>query len=1196
MTLVAVLAAAASTGVRAQVQPKEIASPPEEETIVLTPFEVLADDARGYVATSTLGGTLIRTELRDVASAISIYTKDFLDDLGAFDNETLLSFTVNADVGGAQGTFVNLNSQGEENDSFGAGNSNTRIRGLAAADNTQNYFKTEVPWDGYNTDRIDVIRGSNSILFGLGSPAGIINASSIKAGNRNRGRLQVRTDEFGTLRGSLDVNRVLIRDQLSLRLALLNNDQKFKQDPAFKDDRRVFATATIRPGFLQTRNSSLKLEVAAENGSVASNTRRGAAPIDYISPFFAPRSEGGLEGRTVDNRLTGTQADPRMFRTDPVTGLPTTVGNPMVTNAWGNGNIVLVYNGGAQPSAIFEKAISSVNGYRFVSGTNFAINLPKAAGTSTGNIVGTINPVFLNGYGAYATLKGLPFADRYGDRALSDATYYDFFNNLMDGNSKREDREWDTLRADLTHSFFRNKLSYNLQFFQEQMDFDRYAAMGSSSQLRIDASEYLPDGSPNPNAGKAYFRESPFTGSRAYTADRDAWRGVLFFEHDFREKGKGWLGRVLGRHFVTATRSQQNVEAERRDYMSNGVGLDWVASRLATTSLTQDDQFQTQARTLNYFYVSDSLVGKTPGEDALGVRNIGPGSPPITGTYTYRYFDADYRLFTPGLSPAAADPIYTRAANNPNNYRGWVNGPITLVGAPTDSVSRDYLTRVRDFFKEEVDSKAIAWQGKFWGGALIGTYGWREDTYRSWIYTWDEGLATAADFSPARASFEFSPIEQVGEATNWSVVLHLDKLFPRLPFEASLLYGKGENTNPDPSRVGVFREPVLSAVGGTTDQSLILSTRDNKWNVRLTKYETTVANASSSSTLQSQKFLLEQAFWQMGFQGVARTLPLSEGGQELEFYGRPSATLVAREAAGTLTAAETTQLALQRTNVARNISAARAWLEFEKRFADRFPDAVAAWMPPGTFPNSIATPNLRMSYPENAVLLEDNISRGYELEVTANPTRNLRLSAAVSKTEAIRDKIPGARFEEVINFIYEEWNGLAGLVAGNASNTTNAAPSVNNTPRERFSGLWDSYQVQLQRNGQTVSELSEWNYRGVANYSFSAGRLKGLSVGGNVRWESPKVIGYGYKADERGRSVVDLSQIYENDPRKRFGFSIRYARKLSNRVSWSIQANIDNAFQSGDEVIPVSTQPDGSIRSGMISEGRTWSMTNSFDF
>lgn len=1155
-----------------------VVAPTKEEELTLSPFEVNASDSDGYMATSTLGGTLIRTNLSDVGSAISVFTKEFMEDIGAFDNETLLAFTVNSDVGGVRGTWVNANSQGEENENFGAGNSNTRIRGLAAADNTLNYFKSDAPWDGYNTDRIDVIRGANSILFGLGSPAGIINASTLRAGNRNKGRAQLRIDEHGTVRASVDYNQVLIRNELSARVALLSNDQKFKQDAAFKKDERIYATARWAPRFLQSKNSDFRVEATIESGQVASNTRRSQPLVDNLTYFFLPQSEGGLAGQTV-NRLNPAH-ESRLYVDY---GTPTQRLNPLISNAWGNGTIILVYDGSAQPVSIFEKEINSANGYRFANNAA-VINVPTAAGSSATSISGTVQPVFFNGAAAYATLKGLPFASRYQDRVLTDTSIYNFYEKLIDGDSKRENRSWTNGKVELTHALFDNKLSYNLQYFAETMDFDRYAALGTNSTIEVDAGELLPDGRPNPNVGRAYIKESPFTGSRAQFADREAWRAVVFGQHDFRKKTSNKLLRMLGQHMVTATVSQQNVEQRRFDYMANGVGEDWLASRHVTSNVTLMNQFNTPARTLNYFYISDNLAGRQLGTD-LGLRNVGPGSPPVTGNYPYRYFDADYRKFNPAVNPTAVDPVYGRALQNPANYAGWTNGTVKLYGAPTDEASREYLTRARDYFKERTDSKAFAWQGKFLNGSVVGTWGWREDNYRSWIYSWS---TTLGPLDPNRADFRFDPIDKTGRATNWSAAFHLNRLFQNLPVEVTYLYGQGENTNPDPSRIGVFREPILSAQGETTDHSLVISTKDSKWSLRATKYETSVANASSTSTLQSQKFLLEQAFFQ-SFQGVYRTL-----GEKTELYGSVQANLVAREAAGTITAAEQTRLNLQRENIPKNIAASNAWLGFEQRFAQKFPDAVAAWLPVGgTFPGSINSPGMRWSYPENAVLTEDTVSRGWEVELVANPVAGWRVAVNASRTEAIRDNIPGKRFEEVINFIYDEFQTDVGRVPIFADN--NGAPGVNNTPRERFAGLWDAYQVQLQQNGQRVSELSEWRFNFVNNYSFRTGPLKGFSIGGSYRYESPKTIGYGYRM-EGTRVVTDLTQEFKSEAYDSVGLTFGYRRKLRDRYNWSIQVNLDNVLQAKDELTATNVQPDGSLRRAMIREGRSWSVTNTVEF
>jgi len=151
----------------------------EQDVYELSPFEVSTDSDVGYLATSTLAGTRIRTELKDVGSAISVITAEFMKDTGATDNSTLLQYTVNAEVAGTRGTYGGLGNGTslDETGSLRAPGGAQRVRGLAAADNTRDFYITDIPWDSYIADRIDIQRGPNALLFGLGSPAGIVNAS-----------------------------------------------------------------------------------------------------------------------------------------------------------------------------------------------------------------------------------------------------------------------------------------------------------------------------------------------------------------------------------------------------------------------------------------------------------------------------------------------------------------------------------------------------------------------------------------------------------------------------------------------------------------------------------------------------------------------------------------------------------------------------------------------------------------------------------------------------------------------------------------------------------------------------------------------------------------------------------------------------------------------------------------------------------
>lgn len=150
----------------------------DENIFELSPFTIDASEDTGYTATSTLAGTRIRTDLKDLGAAISVVTSEFMEDVGATDAGTLLSYMTNMEVGGNQGNFsggapggtsrVRLNSE-RTNPQL-----NQRVRGLGRADLTRGLFLTSIPFDSYNTDRVTVSRGPNSLLFGIGSPGGVI--------------------------------------------------------------------------------------------------------------------------------------------------------------------------------------------------------------------------------------------------------------------------------------------------------------------------------------------------------------------------------------------------------------------------------------------------------------------------------------------------------------------------------------------------------------------------------------------------------------------------------------------------------------------------------------------------------------------------------------------------------------------------------------------------------------------------------------------------------------------------------------------------------------------------------------------------------------------------------------------------------------------------------------------------------------
>ena len=245
----------------------------EEEVIVLSPFEVTTESDTGYVATETLAGTRIRSDLKDIGSAISVVTKDLMNDIGATDAATLLQYTTNTEVGGTRGVFSGMNGTADEGNTLRNPTSSQRTRGLDAADNTRDYFVSDIPWDSYNTDRIDILRGPNSFLFGLGSPAGIQNASMQTAMFTNRGTAEYRIASYGSQRATLNVNRVLIDDVLAIRVAGLWDHENFRQEPAYENDERVFASLRWDPKLIKNPAFRTSFKVKYEAGDIKANPR-----------------------------------------------------------------------------------------------------------------------------------------------------------------------------------------------------------------------------------------------------------------------------------------------------------------------------------------------------------------------------------------------------------------------------------------------------------------------------------------------------------------------------------------------------------------------------------------------------------------------------------------------------------------------------------------------------------------------------------------------------------------------------------------------------------------------------------------------------------------------------------------------------------------------------------------------------------
>ena len=155
------------------IQAQEAEDEEDESIFELSPFSIQEDESIGYQALSTLAGTRIKTALRDTGAAISVITPEFLEDIGAVDAASVLSYSLNTEVSGEQGNFAGGVETGDDRSNPAV--NGQRVRGISPASLTRGYFLTDIPFDSYNTTRITINRGPNSLLFGVANPGGVIN-------------------------------------------------------------------------------------------------------------------------------------------------------------------------------------------------------------------------------------------------------------------------------------------------------------------------------------------------------------------------------------------------------------------------------------------------------------------------------------------------------------------------------------------------------------------------------------------------------------------------------------------------------------------------------------------------------------------------------------------------------------------------------------------------------------------------------------------------------------------------------------------------------------------------------------------------------------------------------------------------------------------------------------------------------------
>ena len=1202
----------------------------EEEVVVLSPFEVTAESDTGYVATDTLAGTRIRSDLKDIGSAISVVTKDLMNDIGATDATTLLQYTTNTEVGGTRGVFSGMNGATNEQGSLINPVSSQRVRGLAAADNTRDYFVSDIPWDSYNTDRIDILRGPNSFLFGLGSPAGIQNASMQTAIFKNRGTAEYRIGSYGSQRASLNYNRVLIDDVLAIRVAGLWDHENFRQAPAFENDDRIFASLRWDPKLIKNPAFRTSIKVKYEAGDIKANRPRNLTPIDQITPWFRPVDNTSTNGG-MGKQLIASPYYPS--RTDLAEGGQSVNGNANFSPWLGD------TMNAQQPYWTFDGA----------TGTNYSVIggwIQSNAYNSAGKLTGVSNGVpgrYYSGnlynvtsYSGRATVTNYGFVNSqygvYRNQSLTDSSIFDFYNNLIDGPNKSEFQRWTAYNVDFSQTGWDDRVGINLTYDKQANKVGGESLLGWAPALNIDINVnnqdfYLGSAAQegfNENVGRAFVVGGANNGGNWTRTDRETKRASLFAELRVSDlTDNDFVVRLLGKHRFNGVASRERYEYEKRAWQMYAHNQFWSGywnqNNGASVSIGERPP-------MAIIYLGDSLLNLNSASGA----NI----PRINSAIEIQ--DSPLYIFDP--LPTVDVSTYANAwtvpdylanvmngtnatqASNPANMTGWTNWAGDQLMRANGGENTDLLTGAEKALKQTT-SYSSSYQGFFWDNAFVVTLGWRYDEVVSKDVTAKNQALNRNILNLSEDKYvlpEDWTLRSTGHSVSNSYALHLNKLFKKdpLPINVSLSYAKSNNFQVGSIRRDLYGTPIANPKGETKEYGVTLGTKDNKYSLRVIKFETSISNATVAldSGTTPGAIISNGLNWRNVFLYQLGGYDYASRGQD-SYRNRwtnayPEYIQYKDSAGKTQTYADGTPefIAGVAAADAERDRAITGWNEIQKwldakgffnvwNFTPTGPSTALVDRATYLTDTTKYAPNVASVYsyspvaPQGYAVTGDTVSKGYEFELTANPTPSWRITVNAAKTEAVRNNVGGAALAEFVEYldsmIYNADGSLT--AAGKVPRWGGAASGIG----ANVYGPWRAAYVKMKlQEGAAVDEVRKWRFNLISNYSFRTGFLKGAGVGAAYRWQDKVVIGYPVLAG----GTYDLSKPFYGPTEDAFDMWLSYEHKLTSKINWKIQLNVRNLFAK-DEVIPISVQPDGETWAMCrIAPSREWFLTNTFSF
>ena len=1128
-----------------------------ETTVELSPFQVVAD-TNGYFQSNTMSGTRLNSKIEDLGQSITVMTKEQMADFAMLDVNDVFDYMASTEGTGSYSQFdTDRTGAVVDQVSLNPNNAN-RVRGIGNANIAFNNMATtgRVPVDPLWMDSLELSRGPNANIFGLGNASGTVNQVPATANlSRNFSKVEARGDSYEGWRASFDVNRVLLKKKLSLRTSYANQHTGFVRKPSGEDARRLSFQIKAQP-FKNTTISASWYNY--KNASVRPNF---TTPRDYYTDWVRFGKPGW----------------------NPVTGL-VTLANGQV---YGNGNVLgstapytatpANFFAGPDSRSLFQIGAPGQASYwtspRYSTGALAATD-PIGAGVGG---VGLLNSAPAQVY----TAVQQPLFNSL-TRPVSNRSLYDWTHINLAGNGKAWD-DVNTYLAQLDQIILntpKHTLAAQVTFMREDakrlenQPFGPASVNSNVGQLQVDVNQVNLDGTPNPYFSRPFLKTSePYLRDKPWLWDTTRAQAVYRLDFSQDKGGSKWLGtqQLLGYYEY---KDQQN---RQYTYRHSALGLDkaWEQKYAALNTPLGNRVQQVP---------TDPRYPIAPGNLARSSELYYVGNTPGGGVE-----------YAPSNFPQGASVPYVWGAS-----AGAMNRDVSAIGFTPSPDGGGGLASLHEIVK----TKGGVLQSTLLDGRLIATFGLREDQ----VYDQNAVLATltsdlrAYDFG---ASNRWLPGWRAAQGRTKSASL-VARPFKDLKFLNSrinndsgvsrflaeavstlgLTYNKSDNFIAQGPAYDLFLKKLPNQTGTTTDLGFWMTLLDGKLTLRYNHFDTLQLNVRNGDiSTMAQRILRYEGF----------------------------------------VSSDAYNLRTQTT----------AWLGGT---ATNEQIAAAIKMPLAQY-NGLQTIAANGTY----AAVNDTQSKGHELEINFNPTRNWTVSASVTQIVAI-NTAAGAAVDDYIaarlpiwtaledpRFTQTTYNPAAGGTAGDyAANTlptgatgrllwwnitgaqfnTLAGYNATSSAAQNFAVNVDAPMAVFRALiGRPKPQQRKYSNKFNTRYNLSGISdnriLKAMSVGGSLRWSSEGSIGfYGLGYDPSKDLTLPANKIVQLDPNRPIyapsetyvDLFVSYRTKLfSDRVRASFQLNVKNVQESGGGLQKTSAFLDGSASTYRIVDPRQFILSASFD-